>query len=111
MLFTKEEKLAIIFIIACSLVGAGFFYYKRAQSSAFEIFAIKNIPEEQKQVNINAASIRELISLKRIGPVLAERIVLYREENGPFQSAEDVKRVKGIGEHTYRLIKKRITLE
>jgi len=111
MLFTREEKLAIIFIIACLLVGAGFFYYKRVQSSAFEIFAIKDIPEEQKQVNINTASIRELISLKRVGPVLAERIVLYREENGPFLSEEDIKRVKGIGEHTYRLIEKRITLE
>ena len=111
MLFTREEKLAIIFIIACSLIGAGFFCYKRAQSSAFEIPSAKDPFEEQKYVNINTASIRELMSLKRVGPVLAERIALYREENGPFGSTEDIKRVKGIGEHTYRLIEKRITLK
>jgi competence protein ComEA len=33
-----------------------------------------------------------------VGPVIAERIVSYREENGPFESVEDLLDVPGIGE-------------
>ena len=92
-------------------IGAGFFYYKSAKPSAFELQAPRGIQAKEGPVNINTASVKELMSLKRIGPVLAERIVAYREENGPFRTKEDIKRVKGIGEHTYSLIEERLTLE
>ncbi len=49
---------------------------------------------------INEASARELQSLPRVGPVLAGRIVAWRQENGPFRSARDLERVPGIGART-----------
>ena len=54
--------------------------------------------ERMSTINVNAASAKELEELPGIGPVLAEAIVAYREEHGPFASAEDLMEVYGIGE-------------
>jgi comEA protein len=48
-------------------------------------------------VDINSATVAELIKLPNIGPVIAARIVEYRERHGPFQSIEELIRVRGIG--------------
>ena len=52
----------------------------------------------RERVNVNTASAEELETLTGIGPSLAEKIVKEREENGTFDSLEDLLRVKGIGE-------------
>ena len=52
-------------------------------------------------IDINTASVEELTTLKRVGPSYAERIVAYREANGPFKRPEDIMNVKGIGQKTY----------
>jgi len=49
------------------------------------------------QVNINTADSSELEKLPGVGPSLAQRIVDYREKNGPFSSIEDLDDVPGIG--------------
>ena len=49
-------------------------------------------------LNINTASLQELDSLPRIGPVLAERIIAWREDHGRFSRPEDIDAVPGIGE-------------
>lgn len=48
-------------------------------------------------INLNFATAEELQTLPGIGPVLAQRIVEYRETVGPFQSVDDLLSVKGIG--------------
>ncbi len=50
------------------------------------------------QVNINTATVQELTQLPGIGDVLAGRIVAYREENGPFQSVDELVNVDGISD-------------
>jgi competence protein ComEA len=50
------------------------------------------------RVRINVAGVEELEALPGVGPVLAERIVAYREEHGPFAVVEDLLGVSGIGE-------------
>lgn len=61
-------------------------------------------------VNINTASQKELEGLPGIGPSLAQRIIQYRQEKGPFKTPEDVKNVSGIGEKKYEQIKDYITV-
>ncbi len=63
------------------------------------------------QVNINTASAQQLQLLPRVGPALAQRIVDFRTANGEFKSAEELTRVKGIGEKTFALLQPYIALK
>ncbi len=67
--------------------------------------------QEVEKININQASAGELRQLKGIGPKLAERIVQYREEHGPFRVPEDIMKVKGIGLKKWQANKHRITVK
>jgi competence protein ComEA len=49
-------------------------------------------------IDLNRSSASQLEQLPGVGPVLAERIVAYREANGPFDEVEDLLDVPGIGE-------------
>lgn len=62
-----------------------------------------------ERININTASLEELDSLPGIGPTIAQRIVDYRDENGPFQTIEDIMNVSGVGPSTFDNIKDLIT--
>jgi competence protein ComEA len=62
-------------------------------------------------VNINTAGLEDLMRLKRVGKVLAQRIIDYRSSKGRFRSKEDIKNVKGIGDGLFEEIKKSISVE
>ena len=62
------------------------------------------------KISINKATAAELTALPGVGPKMAERIVAYRTQNGPFKRVEDLMRVKGIGEKTFLKWKERLTL-
>jgi competence protein ComEA len=49
------------------------------------------------KVNLNSATAEELAGLPRVGPVLAQRIVEYRQQHGRFASPEDLDAVPGVG--------------
>ena len=67
--------------------------------------------QEQVKVNINKATVDELCTLKRIGPSYAQRIVDYRQQNGPFEKPEDIMKVRGIGLKTFEANKEVIVCE
>ena len=62
------------------------------------------------QLNINSASAAVLESLPEIGPVLAGRIVAYREANGLFRRVDQLMAVGGIGPATFEAIRDLITV-
>ena len=53
------------------------------------------------RVNINRGTADDLRRLPGIGPVLAERIIRYRQKHGKFGSIRDIQNVKGIGEKRF----------
>jgi competence protein ComEA len=58
-----------------------------------------------QRVDLNTATAEEIAqSVEGIGQKRAEKIVEYREQNGPFNSIEDVKKVEGISDELARLI-------
>lgn len=63
------------------------------------------------RVNINTASMADLERLPGIGPVLSERIVAYREANGPFTSLDQIAEVDGISTGLLEHLRPMITLD
>jgi competence protein ComEA len=63
-----------------------------------------------KLININTATQIELESLPGIGPVTAEAIIKYRNENGPFKKIEDIQEVSGIGPAKFEQIRELISI-
>jgi len=66
--------------------------------------------ESPQRIDINRAEPWLLEALPGIGETLAQRIVDYRTENGPFRIVEDLLRVSGIGEAIFQNIKNLITV-
>jgi len=67
--------------------------------------------EKVRQVNLNSATQTELESLPSIGPVLAKRIIEYRNQKGGFKTVEEIKQVKGIKNKIFEKIKNYITVD
>ena len=62
------------------------------------------------KININRATAAEFDALPRIGPTSAERIVAFRDDNGPFGSVDELGNVPGIGDTTLAGIRDLLTL-
>ena len=64
-----------------------------------------------EKININTASVKELQKLDGVGRGVAQRIVDYREANGPFKRGEDLRKVEGIGTATFERNRERIVVK
>ncbi len=83
--------------------------YRLVASLLVLAFLFASLPtlgaETRGVVNVNSANATQLALLPRVGPSVAERIVDFRKQNGPFKKAEDLMLVQGIGEKTFQLLK------
>jgi len=81
-------------------------------SEHYHRFTLEKLQEGLTEpLNINRATLQELVRLPNIGPVTAVKIQEFRETNGPFQSAEDIKNVEGIGPAIFDGIRFYITVQ
>lgn len=75
-----------------------------------EIYGGVGEEQEPQKIDINRAEVWLLKALPEIGETLAQRIVDYRQQNGPFHNIHDIVKVDGIGKATYEQIKDLITV-
>ena len=66
--------------------------------------------EDPGKVNLNTASLEELMTLPGIGEAKAGAIIAYREEHGDFQTIEEIQQVEGIKEKVFEKIKEQIEI-
>ena len=110
----KKPAVAILVLMTSIFAAftAGFFTGRQVNRDPIRVYQLtaptqpsvsptdNTDPTEPLMVNINTATVQELEALPGIGPTLAQRIVDYRREHGPFQAPESLIHVKGIGEGT-----------
>ncbi|WP_005036593.1 ComEA family DNA-binding protein [Holophaga foetida] len=75
---------------------------------ALPLFAGDRTP--QAPVNINTASVTELMQLPKVGAKTAERIVAYRKQHGGFKRTEELMNVKGIGEKSFAKLRTHLSV-
>lgn len=117
MKLTKLETAALGVALAAVFFTCGWFAGRRA---APDIQVTVQEPGERTDlqepgaagltVNINIAGPRELTALPGVGEGLADKIVAYREENGPFRAPEELMSVPGIGEGLFDAIQEYIAV-
>lgn len=84
---------------------------KSEDNSSFEITVEQKVEDtENSLINLNTATKDELMTLKGIGEAKAQKIIEYRNQNGPFKNIKDIKNVSGIGDAMYEKIKAYITV-
>ena len=71
----------------------------------------EDAPEKTGPIDLNTASLEELMTLPRIGEKIAQRILDYRAQYGRFSAPEQLMDVEGIGEATFDGLKDLVTVE
>ena len=86
------------------------FYPAKDKTPDTATIVYKSEEELNRKTNINTATERKLIKLEGIDEILANRIILYREENGEFKSIEEIMNIYGIGKGKFNAIKDKISV-
>ena len=67
--------------------------------------------DAETRVDVNQASAEALMTVPGIGKSLAQRIVEFRKENGPFETVDDLLKVRGIGEKSLQKMRPHVRAE
>lgn len=103
----RKETITLIILISI-LIAINIVKYINQQKN-YKTYELM-IEESMNQISINNADINDFEALPGIGPVLAQRIIEYREKNGGFKTISDLRKVKGIGENLFKRIEPFIKL-
>jgi competence ComEA-like helix-hairpin-helix protein len=114
---TKDDLISVSTHVVESiiLIGGQFAFFSRYLSErrarekeenkvSKELEDYVGVDKQYKNININTASIGELIQLPHIGPVTAQKIVDYRNKH-KFLNPEQLININGVGEQLFKEIK------
>ena len=120
----KASLVLIILTLICCAFSGGFFLGRGTGSNAINISSIPTVVHTATQVptdgatqpgttfpiDINTATADQFATLPGIGDTIAQRIVAYRNANGPFRTIADLLYIEGIGEKKLEAILDYITI-
>ena len=117
----RVEKAILIFLIAALILGMAISALRKARppiTVKIEKFNVEQYKDNaadlslsDERIDINSASLKDLMKIKGVGKTIAGRIVEYRYRNGSFASIDDLKNVKGVGVALFEKIRNRIKVE
>lgn len=111
----KTEIFLLVLTLLFAAAAAALFFTGRPRSEGYTVTTQRDDagPQEPQSgpLNINTATAAQLETLDGIGQVLAQRIVDYRNANGPFASVDGLLEVKGLGPGILEAIRPQITAE
>ena len=121
-LFNQREQRALIGLAAALFIGmlvAVSDWYGPSHSEDFSVVPravappppLEVVVAERGPLSLNSATVAELVALPAIGPKIAERIVAFRRERGPFERLEQLTEVNGIGAKTLEKLRPLLTVE
>jgi comEA protein len=127
---TPTERRVLFFLAGTLVAGVAIRYYQdafppewkydyQAADSVFAAYQARITADTTgakpgsgiRLLNINTASLADLLTLPGIGRTLAERIVQHRERNGLFAEVDELRRVKGIGGKKFEKLKPYISVQ
>ena len=126
---TNTERKVILFLTGTMLAGLGLRLYRETfpdgpqfdyRSSDSTFAALSATPEDTTaeeqnnasgKVNLNRATKGQLMQLPGIGETTAERILIYRDEQGRFTSVDELTNVKGISKKKLERLRPYLTIE
>jgi competence protein ComEA len=94
----RADQTAVAVLVVLCLAAIGVWYFVQGGRQGPMIDADRAETRSVRfQVDVNTADVPELIQVPGIGETLAGRIIESRQKDGPYQSIDDLLRVKGIG--------------
>ena len=116
-----KTQLLLLFMTSCFLIALISLYEIASDRASGVDYTITvthresekvtpEVPEAPALIDINIATLEQLQTLKGIGAVIAQRIIDYRTEHGPFTSVDELLNVKGIGEVTLSKFRDKVTV-
>lgn len=115
MNFSRKQQHVLLVLYALYGIWLLWFHYTQQNHGVTSMMLESPTPQEQvvyldHLININSADANELQLLPGIGPVLARRIIAYREQHGKFQSVESLRPIERIGPKTIQRLRHYLTL-
>ena len=107
---SRVSALALSSVFIASVAAAAAGQDAGARQQPPKPASASSTPAASATLNINTATLADLQKLPGVGAATAERIIEYRQKNGPFKKIEEVMNVQGIGEKVFLTLRPQLTV-